>query len=76
MTFGVTNPLPVMADLKRLSTGNSYGFAVYNKRSPMMTRHLKTLWKPKIYQLDNTEYHYWSEMEKVLNGINKEEVEY
>ena len=81
MTFGVTNPLPAMGDLKQFSrAGNQFAFAVYNKRSPMMTRHLKTLWKPKVYQLKlkkrNDGHHFWEEMEKLVFGNNDQAVEY
>ena len=79
ISFGVTNPLPVMGDLKQFSNvGNPFAFAVYNKRSPIMTRHLKTLWKPKVYQLKkrNDDHHFWGEIEKLFFGINDQEVEY
>ena len=80
MTLGMANPLPV-GDLKRFTNvGNQFAFAVYNKRSPMMTRHLKALRKPRVYQLKlkkrNTGHHFWGEMEKLVFGKNDEEVEY
>jgi len=81
IALGVTNPLPGVGDLRRFSNGgNQFAFAVYNKRSPMMTRHLKALRKPRVYQLKlkkrNDDHHFWEEMEKLVFGINDQEVEY
>ena len=79
ISFGVTNPQPLMGDLKQFSNvGNQFAFAVYNKRSPIMTRHLKTIWKPKVFQLKkrNDGHHFWGEIEKLFFGINEQEVEY
>ena len=82
MSFGVTNPLPVMGDLKQFSkAGNQFAIAVYNKRSPtIMTRQLKTLWRPKVYQLKpkkrNNGHHFWEEMEELVFGKNDQAVEY
>ena len=45
-----------------------------------MIRHLKTLWKPKVYQpkpkKQKDGQHFREEMKKLVFGINDEGVEY
>ena len=67
----VKNPLGVMGDFKQSRLGSPYSFAIYNKRSPRMSK-----WKPKVYQLNGFGHHYWSEMKKLIFDKNNVEVKY
>ena len=68
----VKNPLGVIGDFKQSRIGSPYSFAIYNKRSSRMS----TKWKPKVYQLNGFDHHYWTEIKRLIFDQNNVEVEY